>query len=95
MLSFTRPPAFPCRDFAATFKDETGALPTSREARADLGLLGVGPGIYPENPSHGYGDKEFMIGESACAGDSGGPAIAITGAVIGVASRAGRTGRPL
>jgi hypothetical protein len=73
--------------------DETGRLTASREIRQDLPLLGVGPGIYPENPTYGFGRNEFMVGESACAGDSGGPALSKTGAVVGVASRSGN-GQP-
>ena len=69
--------------------DETGELPRAREARMNIPLIGVGPGAYPENPRYGYGASEFMIGESACAGDSGGPALGTSGAVVGVASRAG------
>ena len=69
--------------------DETGNLPQQREVRTGISLIGVGPGQYPENPSYGYGDSEFMIGESACSGDSGGPSLSSAGAVLGVASRAG------
>jgi hypothetical protein len=69
--------------------DETGTLPKSREVRADIPLIGVGPAMYPDNTTYGYGDREFMVGESACAGDSGSPAFAQTGAVVGVAARAG------
>jgi hypothetical protein len=73
--------------------DETGRLTASREIRQDLPLLGVGPGTYPDNPTLGFGRKEFMVGESTCAGDSGGPALSKTGAVVGVASRTGN-GQP-
>jgi Trypsin len=73
--------------------DETGTLPKSREVRPDISLIGIGPAMYPDNASYGYGDREFMIGESACAGDSGSPAFAKTGAVVGVAARAGN-GKP-
>jgi hypothetical protein len=73
--------------------DETGALPKQREIRSNLSLIGVGPGLYPENPDYGYGNSEFMIGESACSGDSGGPSLSAKGAVLGVASRAGN-GQP-
>ncbi len=73
--------------------DETGKLPPQREVRRDIPLIGIGPGLYPENPNFGYGDSEFMIGESACSGDSGGPALSKAGAVVGVASRAGN-GKP-
>lgn len=73
--------------------DETGKLPAQRKVRRDIPLIGVGPGVYPENPKFGYGDAEFMLGESACSGDSGGPALSRSGAVLGVASRAGN-GQP-
>jgi hypothetical protein len=69
--------------------DETGNLPQQREFRTGIPLIGIGPGVYPENPDYGYGDSEFMIGESACSGDSGGPTLSASGAVLGVASRAG------
>ncbi len=69
--------------------DETGTLPKSREVRPEIPLIGIGPAMYPEHATYGYGDHEFMVGESACAGDSGSPAFAKTGAVVGVAARAG------
>jgi hypothetical protein len=73
--------------------DETGTLPASREVRSDVTMIGVGPALYPEHATYGYGDREFMLGESACSGDSGGPALAKSGAVVGVAARAGN-GKP-
>jgi secreted trypsin-like serine protease len=73
--------------------DETGSLPTRRQVRADVPLIGVGPAMYPNNSTWGYGDREFMLGESACAGDSGSPAFAKSGALVGVAARAGN-GKP-
>jgi hypothetical protein len=69
--------------------DETGTLPKSREVRSDIALIGVGPAMYPNSATYGYGDREFMLGESACSGDSGGPALTKSGAVVGVAARAG------
>lgn len=69
--------------------DETGNLPKSREVRRDIALVGVGPALYPDNSSYGYGTSEFMVGESACAGDSGSPTFAASGAIVGVAARAG------
>lgn len=73
--------------------DETGTLPKSREVRPDISLIGIGPAMYPDHATYGYGDHEFMVGESACAGDSGSPAFAKSGAVVGVAARAGN-GQP-
>lgn len=69
--------------------DETGNLPPQREVRSGLPLVGVGPAPYPNNPAWGYGDREFMTGESACAGDSGSPAFAKSGAIVGIAARTG------
>jgi MYXO-CTERM domain-containing protein len=69
--------------------DESGNLPTHREVRSSLPLVGLGPALYPDNPSWGYGDREFMVGESACAGDSGSPAFAKSGAIVGIAARTG------
>lgn len=69
--------------------DESGNLPPRREVRSGLALVGVGPAPYPGNPAWGYGDREFMTGEAACAGDSGGPAFAQSGAVVGIAARTG------
>jgi hypothetical protein len=69
--------------------DETGNLVKKREVRNDLPLVGLGPGLYPDNDTWGYGPSEFMIGESVCAGDSGGPSFAKSGALVGIAARAG------
>jgi MYXO-CTERM domain-containing protein len=69
--------------------DATGKLAPTRQIRAGIPLIGLGPAQYPNDNSYGYGSSEFMIGESACAGDSGSPAIATTGALVGVAARAG------
>jgi trypsin len=69
--------------------DESGSLPATRRMREDLSLVGNGPMLYPNDERYGIGNAEFMLGESACAGDSGSPALAKTGAVVGVASRAG------
>ncbi len=68
---------------------ESGTLPSRRMERSDVPLVGAGPMLYPDDQRYGFGDAEFMIGESACLGDSGGPALAKSGAVVGVASRAG------
>ena len=68
---------------------DSGALPSSRMQRAGLSLVGAGPMAYPDDARYGVGDAEFLVGESACSGDSGSPAIASSGAVVGIASRAG------
>ena len=72
---------------------EAGALPSSRMQRNGIVLEGVGPMAFPDDARYGVGDAEFLAGPSACAGDSGSPALAGSGAVVGVASRAGN-GRP-
>ena len=72
--------------------DETGSLSPTRTFRSGL-PASVGPALYPDDARYGYGASEFMVGESLCAGDSGGPALSATGAVLGVAARAGN-GQP-
>ena len=72
---------------------ELGSLPAQRMQRDGVSLIGVGPMAYPDDPTYGVGDGELLVGESACAGDSGSPALTPLGAVVGVASRAGN-GKP-
>jgi MYXO-CTERM domain-containing protein len=72
---------------------EEGTLPAARQERSALTWIGAGPMLYPSSDHYGIGDSEFMVGESVCSGDSGGPALAASGAVVGVASRAGN-GKP-
>lgn len=66
--------------------DEGGTSPAVRHRRR-VPVLAVGP------LTTRIGDRvlagEFVLGEAACSGDSGGPAIAETGAVVGIASRVG------
>jgi MYXO-CTERM domain-containing protein len=56
--------------------------PAVRQQRTGVKVVAVGPA-----PS--LGPAEFKVGESGCAGDSGGPALAASGAVLGVLSRGG------
>jgi len=65
------------------------ALPASRQQRAGLRVERVGPlAETPQDPAVPAND--WGTTESACSGDSGGPALAReTGAVIGVVSRGG------
>src|SRR5690606_26623338 len=53
-------------------RDGTGRLPRVRRTRRGVALLGIGPALYPTSATYGYGDHEFLLGESACLGDSGG-----------------------
>jgi hypothetical protein len=62
--------------------DETEKIPTRRQQRTNDDVLAVGP-------SHGLGPAELIVGEGPCGGDSGGPALAESGAVIGTLSRGG------
>jgi hypothetical protein len=60
--------------------------PQTRQQRGGVKVLAVGPGDH-------LGPAEFELGESGCAGDSGGPAFSeSTGAVVGVLSRGGNGG---
>ena len=72
---------------------ELGTLPAQRMRRDGISLIGMGPMAYPDDPTYGVGDGELLVGESACSGDSGSPALTALGAVVGVASRAGN-GKP-
>jgi secreted trypsin-like serine protease len=62
--------------------DESSKVPTTRQQRTGESVLAVGP-------SAGLGDTEIIVGEGPCEGDSGGPALAASGAVIGTLSRGG------
>lgn len=68
---------------------ETGALAEARRERTGVAFVGLGPRLYPESDRYGLGTAELVVGESVCAGDSGGPLLAASGAVVGVASRVG------
>jgi hypothetical protein len=57
--------------------------PSTRQQRPGVKILAVGPAA-------ALGPGEFRVGESGCAGDSGGPAFAeSSGALVGVLSRGG------
>jgi trypsin len=56
--------------------------PDIRQQRTGVKILDVGP-------MKDLGTAEFRVGESTCSGDSGGPALAASGAVLGVLSRGG------
>lgn len=65
-----------------------GSLPYTRQRRADVEVLAVGPLQWSSGA--GLGDAELFVGESTCSGDSGGPLLSPrTGAVVGVVSRGG------
>lgn len=57
-------------------------FPETRQTRDGVKILDVGP-------ARQLGPAEFKTGEGTCSGDSGGPALAATGAVLGVLSRGG------
>ncbi|HSO35817.1 MAG TPA: trypsin-like serine protease [Labilithrix sp.] len=65
--------------------------PETRQQRTGIKVLEVGPDDTGNSP---VPPNEFQVGESICSGDSGGPAIASTGAIIGVVSRGGNNTRP-
>jgi uncharacterized protein (TIGR03382 family) len=57
-------------------------FPDTRQTRDGIAITQVGP-------ARALGPAEFKTGEATCSGDSGGPALADTGAVLGVLSRGG------
>ncbi len=66
---------------------DTSSNPQTRQRRSGVKVLAVGP-------AEQLGPSEFKLGESGCAGDSGGPAFAeSSGAVLGVLSRGGNGGQ--
>lgn len=68
-------------------------IPDTRQQRAGVKVVVVGPG--KNNGGLEVPDGEFMVGESICEGDSGGPALDTdSGAVIGVVSRGGNGMQP-
>lgn len=70
--------------------DET-AQPDIRQQRTGIKIEEIGPddtSVLPVPPN------EFAVGESICSGDSGGPALASSGAIIGIVSRGGNATKP-
>ena len=68
---------------------EDGRTPSKRLEREGIRVEAVGPYTFDERTKIGLAKSEFLIGEGICSGDSGGPAFASTGAVVGVVSRGG------
>jgi len=65
---------------------ETGALPTGRQRRSSIPVIATGSLSFGAT---GLGDAELLVGESACSGDSGGPLLSASGALVAVVSRGG------
>lgn len=69
--------------------NESSAVPGARLERADVSVTFVGPFLDTKVPV-AVPSHEFVIGESVCLGDSGGPALdSQSHAVVGVVSRGG------
>jgi hypothetical protein len=68
---------------------QSGAAPQLLQERSFVKVLDVGPSIENDLTQSGLGPSEFRLTESGCFGDSGGPAFASTGALVGVLSRVG------
>jgi MYXO-CTERM domain-containing protein len=70
---------------------DTTTTPEIRQQRSGIKIEGIGPddtNAFPVPPN------EFEVGESICSGDSGGPALASTKAIVGVVSRGGNATQP-
>jgi hypothetical protein len=61
---------------------EAGVLPSARLQRSAVSILDVGP-------SQWSASTQLLVGEAICSGDSGGPALASDGALVGVVSYGG------
>ncbi|MDB4944717.1 MAG: hypothetical protein JWP97_4251 [Labilithrix sp.] len=68
---------------------EGGDLSPRRLRRDGVPVLATGPAPLDDPPGSGIGSSELLVGESICAGDSGGPAFAASGALVGVVGRGG------
>lgn len=66
-----------------------GTLPTTRQQRDNISVVAVGPVTLDQQSNIGLGGSEFLVRESFCSGDSGGPSFSSKGAVVGVVSRGG------
>jgi hypothetical protein len=63
---------------------ERNTMPLGRRQRQDLTVNATAP----ESTTHfNLLEGEFQFGEGACSGDSGGPALSASGALVGVATR--------
>jgi hypothetical protein len=66
---------------------EDSKYPPARKLRAGIKVFSLGPS---EARFFNLAAGEYVLGEGACSGDSGGPALSSkTGAVVGIASRVG------
>ena len=68
---------------------EKGTTPTRRMQRSGVAVQEVGPALFDAQSDFGLADSEFLVGEAFCSGDSGGPALSRSGAVVGVVARGG------
>jgi len=66
---------------------ETTNTPETRQTKSGVKVLDVGPSGALDGSA--LGSAEVLIDEGGCAGDSGGPAFAASGAVIAALSRGG------
>jgi hypothetical protein len=70
---------------------ETTPEPKTRQQRSGIAIEGIGPDSTTQLP---LPPNEFQVGESICSGDSGGPAFAKSGAIVGIVSRGGNNTQP-
>jgi MYXO-CTERM domain-containing protein len=70
---------------------DTTPQPDVRQQRSGIEIMGIGPNDQDTLP---VPPNEFEVGESICSGDSGGPALASTGAIVGIVSRGGNATKP-
>jgi hypothetical protein len=70
---------------------QSSSEPDVRQQRTGIKVENVGPDDSTQLP---VPPNEFQVGESICSGDSGGPALAKSGAIIGIVSRGGNATKP-
>jgi MYXO-CTERM domain-containing protein len=70
---------------------DTTSQPDVRQQRSGIAIMGIGP---DDSDSLPVPPNEFEVGESICSGDSGGPALGPSGAIVGIVSRGGNQTKP-
>lgn len=70
---------------------DTSPYPDVRQQRSGIAVQNIGPDDTATLP---VPPNEFEVGESICSGDSGGPALAKTNAIVGIVSRGGNAMKP-